>query len=168
MLSSKKFAAITLSLALSAALSACGFQLRGSYALPYKTIFVTSSGSSIVAGQIRRELTDSQTKLVSSMADADAQLTITDERRERQILSLSGTGRVQEYEFRMKITYQAVTKSGTVLIPTSEISLKRILPFKDQRIIENAQEEALMYTDMEKDAVGQILRRLIAVSRKPV
>ena len=52
-----------------------------------------------------------------------------------------------------------------MLIPTSDIQLKRILPYKDQRIIENAQEEALMYSDMEKDVVGQILRRLIAVSR---
>jgi LPS-assembly lipoprotein len=146
-------------------LTGCGFALRGSYALPYQGVSVSSTGASVVAGQIRRELADTQTKVVSSAVEADAQLVVVDERRERQILSLSGAGRVREYELRLRIEYRAVRKDGTVLIPTSEIMLKRILPFNDERIIAKAQEEAQMYADMEKDAVGQILRRLIAVSR---
>jgi LPS-assembly lipoprotein len=146
-------------------LTSCGFALRGSYELPYKTLFVTSTGSSVVAGQIRRELTDTQTKIVGASKDAEASLTILDERRDRQILSLSGAGRVREFELRMKVTYQFVDAKGAVIIPTSEIILKRTFAYDDSRVIAKQQEEAMLYQDMERDATGQILRRMIAVKR---
>ncbi len=147
------------------ALSSCGFVLRGSYELPYKTLHVTSTGASIVAGQIRRELADTQTKLVASAKDAEAALTILEERRDRQILSLSGAGRVREYELRMKVSYQYVDAKGLVIIPTSEILLRRTFAYDDTRVIAKQQEEAMLYQDMERDATGQILRRMIAVKR---
>jgi LPS-assembly lipoprotein len=146
-------------------LSACGFTLRGSYALPYRTLHVTANGNSVVAGQIRRELTDTDTRLVNAGKEADATLTILEERRDRQILSLSGAGRVREYELRVKISYQFVLQSGEVIIPTNEIELKRTFSYDDARVIAKQQEEAMLYQDMERDATGQILRRMIAVRR---
>jgi LPS-assembly lipoprotein len=147
-------------------IAGCGFQLRGSYELPYKTLYVTSTGSSIIAGQIRRELTDTPTKLMSATKDADATLTIIEERRDRQILSLSGAGRAVEYELRMSVTYQFVDKNGVVIIPTSQLELKRILVYNERQVIASQQEEALLQQDMERDATGQILRRMIAVNRR--
>lgn len=155
-----------LAITLTLAVSGCGFQLRGSYELPYKTLFVTSAGSSVIASQIRRELTDTPTKLMSASKDADATVTIIEERRDRQILSLSGAGRAVEYELRMSVTYQFVDKSGVVVIPTSQLELKRILVYNERQVIASQQEEALLYQDMERDATGQILRRMIAVNRR--
>ena len=146
-------------------LSSCGFKLRGSYELPYKTLQVTSTSASVVAGQIRRELTDTQTKTVGNVKDAEAILTILEERRDRQILSLSGAGRIREYELRMKVSYQFVDARGMVIIPTSEIVLKRTFAYDDTRVIAKQQEEAMLYQDMERDATGQILRRMIAVKK---
>jgi len=148
------------------ALAGCGFHLRGSYELPYKTLHVTAVTSSVIASQIRRELTDTPTKLVSASKDADATLTILEERRDRQILSLSGAGRAVEYELRLAVTYQFVDKSGMVIIPTSQLDLKRILVYNERQVIASQQEEALLYQDMERDATGQILRRMIAVNRR--
>ncbi len=156
-----------LAVASVATLAACGFTLRGSYELPYQTIFVTSPGNSVVAGQIRRELADTKTKLVGSVKDAEAVLTISQERRDRQILSLSGAGRVREYELRLNINYQFVDNKGAVIIPTSEINLKRTFAYDDTRVIAKQQEEAMLYQDMERDASGQILRRMIAIRRAP-
>jgi LPS-assembly lipoprotein len=146
-------------------LASCGFALRGSYELPYSTIRVTSTGNSIVAGLIRRDLADSKTKVVAAAAQADAALNIIEERRDRQILSLSGAGRVREFELRMKVSYQFVDGQGQVIIPTSEILLKRTFAYDDTRVIAKQQEEAMLYQDMERDATGQILRRMIAVKR---
>ena len=154
-----------LALATAIALAACGFKLRGSYELPYKTLHVTSAGASVVAGQIRRELTDTQTKTVGNVKDAEAILTILEERRDRQILSLSGAGRIREYELRMKVSYQFADAKGMVIIPTSEILLKRTFAYDDTRVIAKQQEEAMLYQDMERDATGQILRRMIAVKK---
>ena len=146
-------------------LCSCGFQLRGQYTMPFASVFVSTPGTSIVATEIRRELTNSPTKLMPSAKDADAQLNIIEDRRDRQILSLSGAGRVREYELKLRVSYQVVDSKGIVFIPTSEIQLSRILSYDDSRIIAKQQEEALLYQDMERDAVGQILRRMTAIKR---
>ncbi len=146
-------------------LSACGFHLRGQYALPFASVYVATPAASIVAGDIKRELANIPTKLMPSAKDADAQLSIIEDRRERQILSLSGAGRVREYELRLRVAYQLMDAAGKVLIPTSEIKLSRILSYDDSRIIAKQQEEALLFQDMERDAVGQILRRMTAIKR---
>ena len=119
----------------------------------------------MVALELRRELANIPTKLMPSAKDADAQLNIIEDRRDRQILSLSGAGRVREYDLRLRVVYQLVDTKGGVFIPTSEIQLSRILSYEDSRIIAKQQEEALLYQDMERDAVGQILRRMTAIRR---
>ena len=146
-------------------LSACGFQLRGQYTLPFSSVFVSTSGGSVVATELRRELANIPTKLMPSAKDADAQLNIIEDRRDRQILSLSGAGRVREYDLKLRVVYQLIDAKGAVFIPTSEIQLSRILSYDDSRIIAKQQEEALLYQDMERDAVGQILRRMTAIKR---
>ena len=148
-----------------ALLSACGFQLRGEYTLPFSSVFVSTPGGSVVAAELRRELANIPTKLMPSAKDADARLNIIEDRRDRQILSLSGAGRVREYDLKLRVVYQLIDAKGAVLIPTSEIQLSRILSYDDSRIIAKQQEEALLYQDMERDAVGQILRRMTAIKR---
>ena len=148
-----------------ATLSACGFQLRGQYTRPFSSVFISTPGGSVVALELRRELANIPTKLMPSAKDADAQLNIIEDRRDRQILSLSGAGRVREYDLRLRVVYQLVDGKGGVFIPTSEIQLSRILSYEDSRIIAKQQEEALLYQDMERDAVGQILRRMTAIRR---
>ena len=156
-------------------LSSCGFALRGSYELPYQGVFVAAPSTSAVASLVRRELATTSTKPTPNAKSAEAQLSILVERRDRQILSLSGAGRVREYELKLLVRYQfseligaaAATPDlgGRVLIPTSEIQLTRILTYDDSLIIAKQQEEALLYTDMEKDVAGQILRRMVAVKQ---
>src|SRR5258706_2235558 len=152
-------------LAMAATLAGCGFQLRGFYELPYQSVFVAAAGTSLVASNIRRDLTGTPTKVMRTGAGADAQLNIFEERRDRQILSLTGTGRVAEYELKMLVRYQLVDGKGAVIIPTSEIQLSRTMSYDDTKIIAKQQEEAMLYADMDKDVVGQILRRMVAVKR---
>ena len=146
-------------------LAACGFQLRGQYTLPFASVYVSTPDASIVATELKRELSNSPARLMTAAKGADAQLNIINDRRDRQILSLSGAGRVREYELKLRVSYQLVDAKGGVLIPTSDIQLSRILSYDDSRIIAKQQEEALLYQDMERDAVGQILRRMAAIKR---
>ena len=148
-----------------ATLAACGFQLRGQTTLPFSSVFVSTPGGSVVAAELKRELANIPTKVMPTAIGADAQLNILEDRRDRQILSLSGAGRVREYELKLRVSYQLVDAKGGVFIPTSEIQLARILSYDDSRIIAKQQEEALLYQDMERDAVSQILRRMTAIKR---
>ena len=147
-------------------LSACGFQLRGQYTLPFSSVFVSTPGGSVVAVTLKRELANIPTIVMPATKDADAQLNIIEERRDRQILSLSGAGRVREYDLKLSVVYQLIDAKGGVFIPTSEIQLSRILSYDDSRIIAKQQEEALLFQDMERDAVAQILRRMTAIKRR--
>lgn len=150
---------------LTGLLSACGFALRGQYLLPFTSVFVSTPGGSVVASELKRELANVPTKVMPSPKDADAQLNIIEDRRDRQILTLSSAGRVREYDLKLRVVYQLLDGKGGVLIPTSEIQLSRILSYDDSRIIAKQQEEALLYQDMEHDAVAQILRRMTAIKR---
>ena len=146
-------------------LAACGFHLRGEYNVPFASVYLATTGTSQVATVLRRELTNSPTRLMPSAKDAEAQLNISEEKRERIILSLSGAGRVREYQLKLYVRYQLVDNKGSVPIPTSEIQLQRIMTYDDSQVIAKQQEEALLYKDMEQDAASQILRRMTAIRR---
>ena len=146
-------------------LSACGFHLRGEFNVPFASVFLSTTGASQIAVRLKRELANSPTRLMPSAKDAEAQLNISAEKRERIILSLSGAGRVREYQLKVSVRYQLVDSKGAVAIPTSEIQLQRIMTYDDSQVIAKQQEEALLYKDMEQDAAGQILRRMSAIKR---
>ena len=164
-MSSSNILRLVISVAAASLLAACGFHLRGEYNVPFASVYLATTGASQVAVTLRRELSNSPTKLMPSAKDAEAQLNITDERRERIILSLSGAGRVREYQLKLFVHYQLVDNKGAVPIPTSEIQLQRIMTYDDSQVIAKQQEEALLYKDMEVDAANQILRRMTAIKR---
>ncbi len=146
-------------------LAGCGFHLRGEYNVPFASVYVSATGASQVADKLRRELANSPTKLMAASREAEAQLNISEEKRERLILSLSGAGRVREYQLKLHVRYQLVDNKGSVPIPTSEVQLQRIMTYDDSQVIAKQQEEAMLYKDMEQDAASQILRRMTAIKR---
>lgn len=144
----------------------CGFQLRGPATLPFSTLYVQSAQTSQFATQLRRVIgAGSGTRITNSPEEADATLQILNELREKEILSLSGGGRVREFQLRYRVAYQLVGKNKTVLAPPAEIILRRDFSFNDQDQISKESEEALLYRDMQTDAVQQLLRRLQAASK---
>ena len=163
--SARRFRAALVVLLCAALLPGCGFHLRGEYNVPFASVYVAAAGTSQVATRLQRELTNSPTKLTTAAKDAEAQLNIVEEKRDRLILSLSGAGRVREYQLKLTVRYQLVESKGAVAIPTSEIQLQRILTYDDSQVIAKQQEEAMLYQDMERDAAGQILRRMTAIKR---
>ncbi len=142
-------------------LSGCGFKLRGAVTLPFDSIYVQAGPSPLVT-QLKRAITaGSQTRIADKPGDAQAVLQIMGEAREKQILALSGGGRVREFELRYRVSYRLTDgKSATEYIPPSEIVLRRELSYSDVEALAKESEEALLYRDMQTDAVQQLLRRL--------
>lgn len=153
---------LTLAIAASGLLSACGFQLRGPAQLPFSTLFVQGAGNTPLGQELRRALRVSNVRLEDSPAKAEATLTIMSEIRDRLILSLGGQGRVREYELRYRLAYQLTDAKAGVITPPTEILLKRDISFNDNEALAKEAEEALLYRDMQTDAVQQLLRRLQA------
>jgi len=152
---------LLMAVATAVLLSACGFQLRGAANLPYDTLHVATPKTSAFAVEFRRAITTgSQTRLVDNPKEAQATLQLINETREKVILSLSGGGRVREYQLRYRIVYRLVNKDNQQLRPATQIALQRDISYNDTDTLAKESEEALLYRDMQSDAVSQLLRQL--------
>ena len=162
MWSSNRFAILLAALVLSG----CGFQLRGSATLPFNTLYVEAPRASLFATQLRRVIgSGSQTRITNNQAEADATLQVLQELHEREILSLSAGGRVRELQLRYRVQYQVFGKDKVPVAPPGEIILRREYSFNDQDQLSKESEEALLYRDMQADAVQQLVRRLQATAK---
>ena len=149
-------------------IAGCGFQLRGAANLPFESLYVQAPVGSQFAQQFKRMVTfGSSTRIVDDPKAAEATLILVGEVREKIILSLSGTGRVSEFQLRYRMTYRMLNKAGAEIVPSSEIALKRDFSFNDQDTLSKESEEALLFRDMQNDAVQQLLRRLQVVKLTP-
>ena len=148
-------------------LAACGFQLRGVAPLPFDSLFVQAPSSSQFANLLKRAVrTGSGARVTDRPDEADVILQIMSETQERQILSLSGGGRVGEYQLRYRVAFRLTDRQNREHIPASEIVLHRDYSFTDEQALSKQSEEALLFRDMRTDAVQQLVRRLQAARLK--
>lgn len=154
--------------ALGVLLTGCGFQLRGAANLPFETLHVSAAPTSTFATQLRRSITaGSNTKVVANPKEAQATLFVLHELREKVILSLSSGGRVREFQLIYRMSYRLIDKDNKELRSPTEIRLHRDFSFNDQDTLSKESEEALLYRDMQTDAVQQLVRQLEA-TRSPL
>ena len=143
-------------------LSACGFQLRGQQDYAFKRLFIAGGSPSAAARLTRIVQGGSDTVVVTSVANADATLQIT-EGRGTSTLTLNSLGAVEEYALNLSMTYSLTAKDGTLLIPPSVIALNRAMTYSDQYSQAKAAESEILFADMENDAIDQLTRRLSSV-----
>src|SRR6185503_8819604 len=130
-------------LAATLAVAACGFQLRGVATLPFESIYVQAAPKSLFAQQIKRAVrSGSNTRVTDRPEEAEVTLQIITELQERQILSLTGGGRVAEYELRYRIRFRLTDAKQREHIPASEILLRRDYSYRDDAALSKESEEA--------------------------
>ena len=153
--------------AFSLTLFSCGFELRGDPAVGIKTLSVTQVGGSQVAAEIRRTLSAGPTRLIATPKDAEAHLQILREAREKSVYTLTGAGRVYEYQLRLAVKYQLTIagREEPAIAPT-DIEARRLITYVESAPIAKEAEEQLLYKDMQSDLTRQILRHIAAVKRE--
>ena len=149
------------------ALAGCGFQLRGTAEVPFETIYVPTVAGGIGLELKRNIQAGTRAKVVDDAKQAEAILEFTQESREKEILSLTGTGRVREFQLRYRVGFRVHDGKGRDFVPANTVVLLRDITFNDSDVLAKETEEQLLYRDMQSDMVQQIMRRL-AASRKPV
>ena len=154
-------------LLIAMSLSSCGFQLRGQAAIPYKSLFIETTGYSKFAHDLERAIrSGSKTTIAQSREEAEAVLKIIGESQENYIVALSAAGRVHEFELRYKVSYRLTDRAGNDLVPPGQIFLRRDMTYDDTEVLAKESEADLLYRDMKADAVQQMMRRLSVA--KPV
>lgn len=149
------------------ALSACGFRLRGDATLPFATVFVSGGQGTPLYPELARRLRgEAGARLMETAEQAEAVIEFGMLNFDKQVLTISGGGRVREFLLSLKIIFRVHDGKGGEWLKTGEISIKRDFSFSDsQALAKEAEERALVQT-MYADALDQMMRRL-ASARRP-
>jgi LPS-assembly lipoprotein len=157
-------AAATVALALPAA---CGFHLRGATPLPaeLRSVYLRAPDTAL-REPLARALQGAGVGLAPSPAEAGATLTVGPERLDRRLLSVDPrTARAREYELSYALPVQAVATNGTPILPLETVTLVRDFTYNPVAVLGKSEEEGLLYAEMRREAVHQVLRRLGAAAR---
>ncbi|MFZ2266678.1 MAG: LPS assembly lipoprotein LptE [Azonexus sp.] len=160
---------LLLALIIAAALTGCGFHLRGvgSGNLPYKAMYIALPDTADVNIWLQRYIKASgSTEIVEDAKAADAIFQQLGDNRLKTILSVNAQGRVREYRLQLTYTFRIVNQKGQVLVPPNEVALTRDISFDDSNILAKDLEENLLWRDMTNDLVNQIMRRLSIIKPK--
>ena len=142
----------------------CGFHLRGQADLPFERIYVESNGFSLFAAELRRIIQSGESvEVVDTMEQAQVVLQVLGESEKKEILSLSPSGSVNEYQLLYQVRYRVTNNRGKDLVSPGDISLRRDMTYDDTETLGKESEEALLFRSMQVDAVQQMLRRLAVV-----
>ena len=147
------------------ALAACGFRLRGTADVPFESIYLPNATGGVALDLKRNIQAGTNAKVVDDPKQADAIMEFSEESRQKDILSLTGTGRVREFQLRYRVGFRVHDAKGNDLLPQQTIQLTRDVSFNDSEVLAKETEEQLLYRDMQADMVQQIMRRLSGVRK---
>ena len=151
-------------IAITAMLAACGFHLRGSANLPFKTIYLGSATGTPLGVELKRNIQASgTTEVVPNEKGAEAVMEVISQTQEKVILTLNSQGRAREYMLYSRFSFRLKDAQQKELMPPTMITLKRDISYNESQELSKVAEEALLYRDMQTDLVQQILRRMNAL-----
>ena len=142
-------------------LSSCGFKLKGSYEIPYQTIYLQAAGESRVGRTIKKKLQRRPNiEIVQTLSAAEAAISILEEASTRTVAVLSNTGNVDEYELVYTIRYKIEVLKNSSSSVERQIVLRRKITHSDLDIAAKSNEENSLIDDMAVEAATNILVRL--------
>ena len=146
--------------------SACGFKLRGSVSLPYKSIVITGNPSPLLRSDLEMMiLTGSDSRVVNNSKDADLILEIISEVNSREILAYSSTGQISAYRLNSRVEFRATDQNGVDVVPESEIYVTRDMDFSVSTVLATDVQMVQFTNEMRSNLALQILRRVSATAR---
>jgi len=141
-------------------LTACGFHLRGSVQLPPELAEMAlrdASPATDILPELRRALKNENIRLNET---APLVLQLKAEQYGKRVLSVDSSGRAQEYGLSYTVRFSMQGNDGAVWLTEQAVTENRDLRFDANAVLGTASEERLLKTEMRRDAVLQILRRL--------
>ncbi|WP_051532350.1 LPS assembly lipoprotein LptE [Brackiella oedipodis] len=145
-------------------LSACGFHLRGTTELPFKTVATNINKNSEFGNHLLRRLkaTSPNTDFVAENANADVIFHEINSQAVQREMSLDDNGRVSEYELSYIYQFQLTDRSGQILLPPTEIITHHLLPYDEDQSDADGQLQAYLYKTMSLNIADQIVRYVTA------
>jgi LPS-assembly lipoprotein len=164
-----RIAILSISVAASLLLAACGFHLRGEAVLPpgMQRVYVDSSDPS---GPLKRNLelalTRSGAKVENAAGDGIADIKLSAVSLAPVVRSVNANAKVNEFTMLYHVELQISDAAGTVLLPKQVVEQSRVFTFDQTQAIGTGAEQDIIKKEMERDMAQSILRRIDAVAHK--
>jgi LPS-assembly lipoprotein len=144
---------------LLAALSGCGFELRGAANIAFDSIFIQGN-TLVISKNLVKSLKVNDIKVLNTPENADLLLELMGEESEKRILSLSGGGLVREFELFYRIHYRTRQADAALWSPVQTIEARRDFSYSDANLLAKQSEERQLNENMQTDVLSNLMRRL--------
>lgn len=141
-------------------LTACGYHLRGSIALPaaLKNMYVFGAAGSLHS-ELQAVMRASDGKLAASPNDAGLVIKVLKEDFRRRVLSVGSTGKSSEVELNYYLRFQFYDNQENPLLDEQTIEISREF-FNDQTaLLAKENEEAMIQKEIYRQAVRMLMSR---------
>jgi len=146
------------------ALTACGFHLRQSAALPpaMQHMHVTVSGNNDLQRGLARALTASGVTVEDHAGNGVAELIVPVAVFSTDTLTVSGQARVTEYTVRYQVQFEVHDGAGQPLVPHQRIDMQREFSYDATNTIGTTAQVDAIHGSLNDDMIQAILFRLQA------
>ncbi|BAV33051.1 lipoprotein [Sulfuricaulis limicola] len=152
-------------------LASCGFHLRGTgkveapAALSVLQVSVEGNlpESSPLLAAMKNALRTQTDIQIQESGDAP-RLMLYREQSDSRVLSVTSTGKVDEYLLKYEVSFQLVDVDNKPLSEPQTVKVQRDHQFDRLNVLAKEREERELRSEMQRDAVQQILRRLSRIT----
>jgi len=153
---------------LAISLTACGFQMRGSAALP-EEMALTFIKSSRPWGSLIEDFTEAlrthHVKVTENKQEATAMLEIISDSQEKDVLSVDNAGRVLEFQLRQTIQFAVTTSDDLPLLEPQRVTMTRDYLYSNTDVLSKEREEVVVRRALQRELVHLAMLRITAAAR---
>ncbi len=154
---------LVVSICFITSLFGCGFQLRGASTLspPLKKLYIqTDDPYGALTHGLREYLIASGVDLTNTAQEASTVLHIISENQNQQLLSVSGTQQIRQYNLILAVTFEVTNPKGIVLMPSLTLTESRTFTTTSDQILGGTNEQNILYQQMRLAMINDIMNRL--------
>ena len=150
------------------ALAGCGFQLRGSGAMPQAMAVTCIEGvkpwSSLYL-DLRAALEGYGVTVTGDRGEATAVLRVLENESRTDVLTVDIGGKVQELQYVQMIRFQVAARDQQVLVPEQDVTARRDFVFNKNEILAKERESQFIRQALQRDVVNLAMLRIMAAGR---
>ncbi len=142
----------------------CGFHLRGTSDVSFSSIFIQGNTLTI-SKNLTKSLATNGVKVLNSAEGAELLLEMVGEESEKRILSLAGTGTVNEFELYYRVHYRSKLAGAELWSQVQTVEARRDFTYSDANLLAKQGEEKRLNDNMQQDVISNLTRRLSALKK---
>jgi len=142
--------------------SACGFHLRGTVqGVAGVSVYNQTPKDQLELENLLNDgIQQASMTLAPDLASAAMVLNVTDVRVTRRVQTVTSFGRAQDYELILSVNYQIGSPKDFAAQKSLSVDARREYNYANTDVLGNAEEEALLIREMQREVVARLLRQV--------